>query len=84
MTEQKEQSLNTQSVLSMRGAGYYSQRTAGAKDAIDSLRPLIDTAIDQLADMPVLRFADFGPANRWLTSLACFLLIGHGCLGSAT
>ena len=63
MTEQKEQSLNTQSVLSMRGAGYYSQRTAGAKDAIDSLRPLIDTAIDQLANMPVLRFADFGAAD---------------------
>ena len=63
MTEQKVQSLNTQSVLSMRGAGYYSQRTAGAKDAIDSLRPLINTAIDQLADMPVLRFADFGAAD---------------------
>ena len=31
----KENDLNTQAVLSMRGSGYYSQRTAGAKIAID-------------------------------------------------
>ena len=31
-----ENNLNTQSILSMRGLGYYSQRTAGAKIAIDN------------------------------------------------
>jgi len=26
--------INTQAVLAMRGAGYYSERTAGARDVI--------------------------------------------------
>jgi len=58
-----EDQLNTQSVLSMRGAGYYSQRTAGAKNAIDSIKPLIDNALAQLPDTHALRFADFGAAD---------------------
>ena len=36
-----EQKLNMQDVLSMRASGYYSQRTAGAKNAIDSVLPLM-------------------------------------------
>ena len=58
-----DKTLNTQSVLSMRGAGYYSQRTAGAKHAIDSIKPLIDSAVSQLPDTAIIRFADFGAAD---------------------
>ena len=35
----KENDLNTQAVLAMRGAGYYYQRTVGAKIAIDATQP---------------------------------------------
>ena len=38
----KENDLNTQAVLAMRGSGYYSQRTAGAKIAIDATQPLVE------------------------------------------
>ena len=37
--------LNTQSVLSMRGSGYYSERTAGAKTVFKH-DPHIDEVID--------------------------------------
>ncbi|GIS17723.1 MAG: hypothetical protein CM15mP119_1270 [Alphaproteobacteria bacterium] len=36
----KTSELNTQAVLAMKGAGYYSARTAGAKHAIDKVRPM--------------------------------------------
>ena len=36
--------LNTQSVLSMKGEGYYSQKTVGAKNAIDKMEVLIEEA----------------------------------------
>ena len=39
-----EEKLNMQDVLSMRSSGYYSQRTAGAKNAIDSVLPLMKDA----------------------------------------
>ena len=40
-----EEKLNMQDVLSMRSSGYYSQRTAGAKNAIDSVLPLMKDAV---------------------------------------
>ncbi len=55
--------LNTQSLLAMRGSGYYSQKTAGAKIAIDSTRELLEGAIKVLPDSATLRFADFGCAD---------------------
>tara|TARA_Y100000590_G_scaffold457815_1_gene611238 strand:+ start:3390 stop:4517 length:1128 start_codon:yes stop_codon:yes gene_type:complete len=55
--------LNTQAVLSMKSSGYYSQRTAGAKIAIDSIQPLMEKAIIEIPKLPILRMADFGSAD---------------------
>ena len=44
----QDTTLNTQSVLSMRGAGYYSQRTKGAKMAIDSIFELLSKSASHL------------------------------------
>ena len=45
--------LNTQAVLSMKSSGYYSQRTAGAKIAIDSIQPLMEKAIIEIPKLPI-------------------------------
>ena len=50
----KEKDLNTQSVLAMRGSGYYSQRTAGAKIAIDSMQPILEKALKEIPKQPIL------------------------------
>ncbi len=55
--------LNTQAVLAMKGAGYYSARTAGAKHAIDRVRPMLEDALQSLPQQAVLRLADFGAAD---------------------
>ena len=62
MTVQKSE-LNTQAVLAMKGAGYYSARTAGAKHAIDKVRPMLEDALLSLPQQAVLRLADFGAAD---------------------
>ena len=56
--------LNMEDVLAMRSSGYYSQRTAGAKNAIDSVLPLMKEAIKSLPQTEFLRFADFGALGR--------------------
>ncbi|MGB1554194.1 MAG: SAM-dependent methyltransferase [Candidatus Puniceispirillaceae bacterium] len=56
-------SLNTQAVLSMKGSGYYSARTIGAKHAIESTLPLMLAALDSLPELPVLKLADYGAAD---------------------
>ena len=58
-----EEKLNMQDVLSMRSSGYYSQRTAGAKNAIDSVLPLMKDAVKNLPETEILRFADYGAAD---------------------
>ena len=55
--------INTQAVLAMRGAGYYSERTAGARDVINDARELVLTALETLSDAESLRLADFGAAD---------------------
>ena len=40
--------LNTQSNLSMKGAGYYSAKTAGAKNAIDKTQKVIENALNNI------------------------------------
>ena len=55
--------LNTQSSLSMKGAGYYSAKTAGAKNAIDKTQKVIENAIKTISSTDILRFADFGSAD---------------------
>lgn len=53
--------------ISMKGGGYYSARTKGAKDVIDSALPLVLRALDQMdiADERARAFAigDFGCAD---------------------
>ena len=55
--------LNTQSVLSMKGEGYYSQKTVGAKNAIDKIEVLIEEAFKNIPKVDILRIADFGSAD---------------------
>ncbi len=55
--------LNTQSVLSMKGEGYYSQKTIGAKNAIDNTKLLIENALKEIPKTQILKIADFGSAD---------------------
>ncbi len=55
--------LNTQSVLSMKGDGYYSQKTIGAKNAIDKTQILIEEALKTIPKKEILKIADFGSAD---------------------
>ena len=55
--------INTQATLSMRGAGYYSERTAGARDVINNAGPMIQAAIEEIPKDKILRIADFGAAD---------------------
>ena len=59
----KKKNLNTQSVLAMRSSGYYSQRTVGAKIAIDATQSLMEQALKEIPKLPILRMADFGSAD---------------------
>jgi len=61
--ENNKTNLNTQAVLSMRGSGYYSQRTVGAKIAIDATQPLMENALEEIPKHPILKLADFGSAD---------------------
>ena len=38
--------INTQAVLAMRGAGYYSERTAGARDVINDASKMVLAALE--------------------------------------
>lgn len=56
--------ISTQAVLSMRGGGYYSERTYGAKQAIDKMLPIIrDALTPQPGATGVVRVADYGAAD---------------------
>ncbi len=68
----------TASFLSMKGEGYYSKATAGAKDVIDNATPMVIDAIDRMEladDGTIFRAADMGAADGgtsaelWLTAL---------------
>lgn len=67
--------ISTQAVLSMRGGGYYSERTYGAKQAIDKMLPYVQDALTpQPGATEALRVADYGAADggtsreMWLTA----------------
>ena len=45
MINGNQKTLNTQDVLSMKGAGYYSKKTAGAKNAIDSMQEILERSV---------------------------------------
>ncbi len=59
----KDNYLNTQSSLAMKGAGYYSAKTAGAKTAIDKTLKVIENALKNIPSSEIIKFADFGSAD---------------------
>ena len=63
MTNGNKKTLNTQDVLSMKGAGYQSKRTAGGKNAIDSIQEILERSILSPTQREVMRFADSGAAD---------------------
>ena len=77
MINKKNSDLNTQSVLSMRSDGYYSERTIGAKIAIDSTLPLMNQAIKEIPTSPILRMADFGSADGGTSQEMWFKIISN-------
>ncbi len=57
---------DTAGFMAMKGAGYYSKATTGARDAIDLAVPLITGAVDRMRltqDGPSFRAADLGCAD---------------------
>ena len=77
MENQNTSRLNTQSVLAMKGSGYYSQRTAGAKIAIDSTKLIIENSLNSLPKTELLRFADYGCADGGTSQELWFNLINQ-------
>ena len=59
----KKNSINTQDVLSMRGAGYYSERTAGARNVINEAGDMVIAALNDLPASKTLKIADYGAAD---------------------
>jgi hypothetical protein len=55
--------INTQSVLAMRSSGYYSERTAGARDVINNVCKMVIEALAQTPKSSKLRIADYGAAD---------------------
>ena len=75
MSKNKISDLNTQSVLSMRSSGYYSEKTIGAKIAIDETKKLMENAIREIPKIQILRMADFGSADGGTSQEMWFNLI---------
>ena len=55
--------INTQAVLAMRSSGYYSERTAGARNVINNAQHMVLAALTETPHSPTLRIADFGAAD---------------------
>eukprot|EP00752_Nemacystus_decipiens_P016970 g15195.t1 len=67
---------NPQAGLAMRGGGYYSERTRGAKLVIDRALPLVQAAVGPAPGAPgALRLADFGAADGGTSREMWFRLI---------
>ena len=65
-TGSKRATTKTAQTLSMKGAGYYSQRTRGAKNVIDNAASMLSDAVHALPkplDGQPVRIADFGAAD---------------------
>ena len=63
MNNPRKGAINTQDVLAMRGEGYYSERTAGARNVINDAGAMVLNAIRDLPQASTLRFADYGAAD---------------------
>ena len=66
MTEKENTTGRTARTIAMKGGGYYSQRTRGAKDVIDNASGMLLEAADAIAPPneghPIV-LADFGAAD---------------------
>ena len=66
MTEKGNTTGRTARTIAMKGGGYYSQRTRGAKDVIDNASGMLVEAADAInppdSDRPIV-LADFGAAD---------------------
>ena len=63
MNNTRIDTINTQDVLAMRGDGYYSERTAGARNVINDAGAMVLNALRDLPPTSTLRFADYGAAD---------------------
>ena len=63
MRNERTGGINTQDVLAMRGAGYYSERTAGARNVINDAGAMVVAALNDLPDSSTLKIADYGAAD---------------------
>jgi len=63
MNRPRKGAINTQDVLAMRGEGYYSERTAGARNVINDAGAMVLNALRDLPPASTLRFADYGAAD---------------------
>ena len=55
--------LNPAAVLSMVGQGYYSERTAGARNVINTATDMVREALTATPDTARIRLADYGAAD---------------------
>ena len=55
--------LNPAAVLSMVGKGYYSERTAGARNVINTALDMVSRALAEVPHTEQLRIADYGAAD---------------------
>ena len=69
--------INTQSVLAMRSSGYYSERTAGARDVINNACKMVIEALAQTPKSSKLRIADYGAADGGTSREMWDMVIGH-------
>ncbi|MEK9571408.1 MAG: hypothetical protein VW124_20475, partial [Paracoccaceae bacterium] len=73
----KKRNINTQDVLSMRGAGYYSERTAGARDVINDASDMVIAALNELPASKTLKIADYGAADGGTSQQMWSSVIGN-------
>ena len=71
------QGINTQAVLAMRGAGYYSERTAGARNVINDAGAMVIDALAQAPQTKTLRIADYGAADGGTSREMWDMVIGQ-------
>ena len=69
--------INTQAVLAMRGSGYYSERTAGARNVINDAGTMVIAALAQTPQTSRLRIADYGAADGGTSREMWDMVIEH-------
>ena len=69
--------INTQAVLAMRGAGYYSERTAGARNVINDAGAMVIDALAQAPQTKTLHIADYGAADGGTSREMWDMVIGQ-------